>query len=145
MRSAAPLLLLFILALSDPAHCQSFTEFERKHILPDQFNTKDVLAWRKHLLHNKLCGRTEPQSFIKSRVENIEQICTGIVNNYTESTDLFKVYIVKSSQEIKKCNITSCTSGKYYVTVKCERNLPVHYCSQRIEQNTSPQPCFYRA
>ncbi|KAF4114315.1 hypothetical protein G5714_004538 [Onychostoma macrolepis] len=146
MRSAAPLLLLFILALSDAAECQSFPEFKRKHILPTQFKTKDIRAWRKHLLKNKLCERTETQSFIKSSEENIKQICNGSgekKNNYTKSTDLFEVYIVKSSKGIEpKCIVENCTSGKYNVIVKCEMYLPVHYHGQYIDMNTSPQPCF---
>lgn len=147
MRSAALLSLLFILALSDGADCQDFEEFKRKHILPTSFRTKkgDLGVWGKYLLKNKLCGRIEMQSFIKSSEENIKQICNGsgsVSGNYTKSKDLFEVYLVKSSEGINpKCIVTSCTLGNYYVIVKCENKKPVHYESQEIEQNTYPQPC----
>lgn len=53
------------------------------------------------------------------------------------------MYIVKSSKGIEpQCIIENCTSGKYNVIVKCEKNLPVHYHGQHIDMNTSPQPCF---
>lgn len=102
-------------------------------------------VWGKYLLKNKLCGRIEMQSFIKSSEENIKQICNGsgsVSGNYTKSKDLFEVYLVKSSEGINpKCIVTSCTLGNYYVIVKCENKKPVHYESQEIEQNTYPQPC----
>uniref|UniRef100_A0A8C0Y0Z0 Uncharacterized protein n=1 Tax=Cyprinus carpio carpio TaxID=630221 RepID=A0A8C0Y0Z0_CYPCA len=121
MRSATLLSLLFILALSDGADCQDFEEFKRKHILPTKFLTKkvDLDVWVKYLLKNKLCGRTEMQSFIKSNEENIKKICNGsgsVSGNYTKSKDLFEVYLVKSSKGIQpKCIITKCTLGNYYV------------------------------
>uniref|UniRef100_A0A672KDS4 Ribonuclease A-domain domain-containing protein n=1 Tax=Sinocyclocheilus grahami TaxID=75366 RepID=A0A672KDS4_SINGR len=141
--------LLFILALSDGADCQNFKEFKRRHILSTTFKTKNEADWVKYLLGNELCGRTKMQSFIKSSEAKIEQICNGsgsVSGSYTKSTDVFEVYLVKSSEGIHpKCIINNCSSGKYNVIVKCENNLPVHYERQDIEQNTRPQPCFQRA
>lgn len=147
MRSVA-LLLVFILALSDAADCQSFTEFQKKHILPIQFNTKDILAWRKHLLKNKLCERTETQSFIKSRQENIKQICTG--SGEKKKRTIPKVQISLKCTLLKALREqnhslsleTVLQANIMYIIVKCEKNLPVHYHGQHIDMNTSPQPCF---
>ncbi len=148
MRSAALLSLLIILALRDGVDCQSFKDFQQKHILPNNFKTKNAADWMKYLWDNNLCERTEVQSFIKSSENNIEQICKGSgidIGNYTESTNFFQVYIVKSTREINECTINSCTSGTYNVFVKCEKQLPVHYHVQSIKENTRPQPCFQRA
>uniref|UniRef100_A0A8C1WDD9 Uncharacterized protein n=1 Tax=Cyprinus carpio TaxID=7962 RepID=A0A8C1WDD9_CYPCA len=142
------IILLSIVCVSGYVdNCQSFKEFMRKHILPTSFKTNkgDLGVWGKYLLKNKLCGKIEKQSFIKSSEKNIKQICNGsgsVSGNYTKSKDLFEVYRVKSSEGIKpKCIVTSCTSGKYNVFVKCENKEPVHYGHQEIEQNTYPQPC----
>ncbi|KAA0703614.1 hypothetical protein E1301_Tti015540 [Triplophysa tibetana] len=137
MRSATLLSLLIVLAFSDGADCQNFKTFKEKHIIPANLKTKIKNDWNTYLVKKNLCGREPQQSFIKGTEDDIKQICNGSGKNdgnYTKSNTFFEVYCVESSKEIKKnkekkgrCNITGCTSGTYHVTVKCEKNLPVHY------------------
>ncbi|KAL0169722.1 hypothetical protein M9458_034318, partial [Cirrhinus mrigala] len=69
MKSAAFLLLLFILTLSDGVNHQTidqFTRFKSRHIIKDTFKTADKNAWANLLSPNgrDLCN-TSPISFIQ--------------------------------------------------------------------------------
>lgn len=156
MRSAVLLSLLFFLALSDGANRQNnnrYAEFKKKHILPTDFQTDNEAAWVDHLVNNRLCGRTEVQSFIKDTEENIKQICNDAgeqtKDNYTKSTNLFQVFKIESRNETSNmswnCIIDKCRTAKYNVIVQCEDKLPVHYHDQHIERNKSAYPCYYTA
>lgn len=147
MRSAALLLLLFILALSDvQSHriIDPFDSFSKKHIIQTKFNTGNKNNWMNLFSPRQrdLCGGII--SFIQGSSGSIKNICinAGIYvegDNYI-SRQTFPVYQVRSHRrDDGVCNIDSCTTVNSFVTVACAQYVPVHYEEPR---NIRGDPCY---
>lgn len=163
MRSVVLLLLLVTLMFTDGWEefpCESVNDnnayynFEHKHILPSNFNTRSQSAWESYITRKGLCGRARQQSFLRKNDEDrVKGICheRGIrySGNKCISTSSLRVYIVKSYYDSnRKCKVRF-WSERYYVVVACDvvgnQCLPVHYQTQTTSRPYGNLPCGPRA
>uniref|UniRef100_A0A3Q4HDW8 Ribonuclease A-domain domain-containing protein n=1 Tax=Neolamprologus brichardi TaxID=32507 RepID=A0A3Q4HDW8_NEOBR len=111
---------LLLLLLCAAALSQTYNDFKKKHILPENGSRKcdDMM---KNVNGINQCKRIN--TFINQKAEKVKALCKGKKNEYI--THKFDVIDCKM-KSVKPCKYKSLALKGKKKKVKCENGLPVH-------------------